>query len=105
MNPATILIANDDRLVLLTLDKGVRDAGCTVIEAESGEQAIEICAAISPDLTIQDIRILGLSGLEVGQWLKKHTHTPFIYLSTFNDQDCTAGHPQRRSPLPGQTSP
>lgn len=86
MNSATILIADDDRLVLLTLAKGIRDAGYTVIEAENGAQVIEACAAISPDLAILDVHMPGLSGVEVGQWLKRHTRTPFVYLSAFNDQ-------------------
>lgn len=86
MNPATILVVDDDRLILLTLAQGLRDAGYSVFEAESGEQAIETCAAISPDLAILDIHMSGLSGLEVGQWLNEHTNTPFIFLSAYNDQ-------------------
>ncbi|GAO37376.1 chemotaxis protein CheY [Sulfuricella sp. T08] len=86
MNPATILVVDDDRLILFTLAKGLRDAGYTVIEADSGEQAIEMCADISPDLAVLDIHMPGLSGLEVGQWLKEHTCTPFIFLSAYNDQ-------------------
>lgn len=86
MNPATILVVDDDRLILFTLAKGLLDAGYTVIEAESGEQAIEICEAISPDLAILDIHMPNLSGLEIAQWLKEHTYTPFIFLSAYNDQ-------------------
>lgn len=86
MNPATILVVDDDRLILFTLAKGLRDAGYTVIEADSGELAIEMCTDISPDLAVLDIHMPGLSGLEVGQWLKKHTCTPFIFLSAYNDQ-------------------
>lgn len=86
MNPATILVVNDDRLILLTLVQGLRDAGYNVFETESGEQAIETCAVISPDLAILDIHMSGLSGLEVGQWLNEHTNTPFIFLSDYNDQ-------------------
>lgn len=86
MNPATILVVDDDRLILFTLAKGLRDAGYTVIEADSGELAIEMFTDISPDLAVLDIHMPGLSGLEVGQWLKVHTCTPFIFLSAYNDQ-------------------
>lgn len=86
MNQRSILVVDDDRLILFTLAKGLRDAGYTVIEADSGEQAIEMCTDISPDLAVLDIHMPGLSGLEVGQWLNEHTHTPFIFLSAYNDQ-------------------
>ena len=86
MNPSTILVVDDDRLILFTLAKGLRDAGYTVIEADSGELAIEMCTDISPDLAVLDIHMPGLSGLEIGQWLKEQTCTPFIFLSAYNDQ-------------------
>jgi two-component system, response regulator PdtaR len=83
----TIMVVDDDRLILFSLAKGLRAAGYVVIEADSGEQALEMCADISPDLAILDMRMPGLSGLEVAQWLKENTSTGFMFLSAYDEQE------------------
>jgi two-component system, response regulator PdtaR len=83
----TILIADDDRLILFSLAKGLRAAGYIVIEADSGEHAINTCRDITPDLAILDMRMKGLSGLDVAKWLSENTATPFIFLSAYDDQE------------------
>ena len=87
MEPISILVVDDDRLILFTLAQGLRDAGFTVIEASSGEQAIELCGDFAPDLAILDMRMPGLSGLDVARWLKENTDTPFIFLSAYDDHE------------------
>lgn len=87
MHTETILIADDDRLILFSLAKGLRAAGYTVIEADSGERAIDAFGDITPDLAILDMRMKGLSGLDVARWLHEHTATPFIFLSAYDDAE------------------
>lgn len=87
MHTETILVAEDDRLILFSLARGLRGAGYTVIEADSGERAIELCSDITPDLALLDMRMKGLSGLDVAKWLVQHTATPFIFLSAYDDHD------------------
>ena len=38
-------------------------------EAEEGEQAIELIAALKPDLVLLDIQMPGCSGLDIAEWL------------------------------------
>lgn len=83
----TILIADDDRLILYTIAKGLREQGYTVIETNSGERAIEITADINPDLAILDMRMSGISGLDVARWLKANTATPYIFLTAYDDKE------------------
>ncbi|MDO8891575.1 MAG: response regulator [Sulfurimicrobium sp.] len=87
MEPISILVVDDDRLILFTLAKGLRDAGFTVIEAGSGEQALEMCADFVPDLAILDMRMPGLSGLDVARWLRENNGAPFIFLSAYDDHE------------------
>lgn len=87
MNQTTIMVVDDDRLILFSLANGLRAAGYTVIEADSGEQALELCADITPELAILDMRMPGLSGLDVARWLRENTSTGFIFLSAYDDQE------------------
>lgn len=91
MHTETILIADDDRLILFSLAKGLRTAGYTVIEADSGERAIETCQDVTPDLAILDMRMKGLSGLDVAKWLHDNMPIPFIFLSAYDDQETVQG--------------
>ncbi len=82
-----ILLADDDRLVLATLGRGLRNAGYDVLEAASGEEALELCAQQVPDLAILDIRMPGLSGIETARELCERYGIPFIILSAYGESD------------------
>lgn len=91
MPTETLMIVDDDRVILFALADGLRAAGYTVIEANSGERAIEMCGDITPDLAILDMRMRGLSGLDVAKWLKENTQTPFVFLSAYDDRETVEG--------------
>ncbi len=80
-----ILIVDDDRLILATLSKGLRDLGYEVREASSGTVALHLCEELSPDLVMLDARMPGLSGMDVAAKLFPK-HIPFIFLSAYGDQ-------------------
>ncbi len=83
-NPS-LLVVDDDALVLATLAAGFRDEGYIVHEASSGEEAIAIANEYDIDLAILDIRMPGLSGIETASILYKTNAIPFLFLSAFND--------------------
>lgn len=87
MHNEIILIADDDRLILFSMAKSLRAVGYTVVEANSGEHAIDICRDITPDLAILDMRMKDVSGVDVGKWLNENTQTPFIFLSAYGDSE------------------
>ncbi len=82
-----ILIADDDRVVLLTLGEGLREAGFEVIEARDGLQALELCKSEAPELALLDIRMPGLDGLELARRLRDETRVPFVFFSAYGDDD------------------
>jgi DNA-binding NtrC family response regulator len=61
----TILIAEDEDLMRGILADLLTDAGYHVVTAASGEQALELFAAESPALTISDITMGKLDGIEL----------------------------------------
>ncbi len=82
-----ILIADDDRVVLLTLSEGLREAGFEVIEARDGLQALTLCQEQEPDLALLDIRMPALNGLDLARRLRDETSVPFLFLSAYGDED------------------
>jgi DNA-binding response OmpR family regulator len=83
----TVLVVDDDRLVLATTCSGLRHAGMNVLEADNGDDAILLAREHHPDLALLDIRMNGKDGLSVAAYLREHTGTPFMFLSAFADQE------------------
>ena len=85
MGKARILIADDDRLVRVTVATGLRQAGYEVIEAADGEDAVRLARCEKPALAVLDLRMPRLSGLEAAARLRSETDVPFIVLSAYDD--------------------
>ncbi len=81
-----ILLVDDDRLVLAALSEGLRAAGYRVTAAAGGEDALAIAGRGAPDLALIDVRMPGMSGIELGARLRE-AGVPFLYLSAYGDDD------------------
>ncbi len=81
----TILVVDDDRLVLATLVHGLTQAGYVVIDADNGNDAILLAREHRPDLALLDIRMEGMSGFDVAETLRDKYRIPFMFLSAFSD--------------------
>lgn len=87
MTATRILVADDDRLVRVTVSTGLRQAGYEVIEAGDGAQAVALAESEHPALAVLDLRMPRLSGLEVAARLRGGSAVPFIFLSAYDDAD------------------
>jgi two-component system, response regulator PdtaR len=85
-----ILVVDDDRLVLATVMHGLTNAGYEVIDADNGDDAILLAREHKPDLALLDIRMDGISGFDVAEYLREVGHTPFVFLSAFSDEATVA---------------
>lgn len=85
-----ILVVDDDRLVLATLTHGLAQAGYAVIDADNGDDAILLAREHRPGLALLDIRMEGMSGFEVAEYLRDHLQIPFMFLSAFADEETQA---------------
>ncbi len=83
----SILVVDDDRLVLATLTHGLTQAGYAVIDADNGDDAILLARQHRPDLALLDIRMEGKSGFDVAAYLRQYCQIPFMFLSAFSDDD------------------
>lgn len=77
----TVLVCDDDRLVLMSITAALRQAGYSVLEADSGDDAILLARQHKPDLAILDIRMDGKSGFDVAAYFRDYLSQPFVFLT------------------------
>jgi response regulator NasT len=82
-----VLVVDDDRLVLVTLAKGLRQWGYDVAEASSGETGLKLALETNPDVILLDVNMPRMSGLEVAKSLRAQTMIPFLFLTAYGDAD------------------
>ena len=80
-----ILVVDDDRLVLAALAEGLRTAGYRVTSVASGADALGVTD--TPDLALLDVRMPGMSGIQLGRKLREQGGVPFLFLSAYGDQE------------------
>lgn len=84
----TILLVDDDRLILSTLTLGLVSAGYQVDTAESVDEAeLWLESHERPDMVLVDVRMPGRYGLELIDKLNTMNNIPFILLTAFNQDD------------------
>jgi CheY-like chemotaxis protein len=79
-----ILVVDDDKDMLLMLEKRLTSEGYSVITATNGTSAIALAKSQHPDIIILDIVMPGMDGGEVAAKLKEHPLTrsiPVIFLT------------------------
>ncbi|MCH6568266.1 MAG: response regulator, partial [Nitrospinae bacterium] len=64
MSKGSILIVDDERSILDSLEGILADEGYRVLKAENGTQAMEIIKVANPDLILLDIWMPGMDGIE-----------------------------------------
>src|SRR3954465_11348059 len=84
--PARILVVDDEDTIRLVLAKYLRTRGFEVSTAESGDAALEALTSIRFDLMLCDVRMPGLSGIEiVPAALESNPELGIVMLSAVND--------------------
>ncbi|MFA6037059.1 MAG: SpoIIE family protein phosphatase [Legionellales bacterium] len=79
---ATILSIDDEPLVRESLVAFLEDSGYQMLEAENGEQGLQIIHERKPDLVICDLHMPVMGGLDVLEQLRKESlDIPFIVVS------------------------
>lgn len=81
----SVMLVDDDRVVLSLLAEGLRDLGYLVGTAQSAEDAIRLAGEKPYDLAVLDMRMPGQSGLALSQELVRIGGPPFVFLSAYGD--------------------
>lgn len=77
-----ILIVDDERIVRESLFHWFEDEGYEVKIAESGETAIEVLKKEKFDIALVDLKMPGISGLDVLKYIKKTDQEAIVIIAT-----------------------
>lgn len=85
----TILVAEDEMMMLKTIEFRLKKDGYTVISSMDGREALEKLNESSPDLVITDIMMPFFSGLEVVSAVREKPgkKIPVIVLSSLGQEN------------------
>jgi DNA-binding NarL/FixJ family response regulator len=89
-SPIRILVVEDHSIVresLVTM-LNLQDDMKVVAEASTGEEAVKIFSMHKPDVTLMDLRMAGMSGVEaINEIRKESPESRFIVLTTYEGDD------------------
>jgi two-component system KDP operon response regulator KdpE len=86
MNDATILVVDDEPQLRRVMRTTLTDLGYTVIDAKTGEDALEMLRHDQPDLVLLDLNMPGIGGLETCRAIRETSEVPIIILSVRNTE-------------------
>jgi two-component system, OmpR family, response regulator ResD len=75
-----VLIVDDDPTVSEVVSRYLRNAGFDVDTAGDGPSALDLAAAVAPDLVVLDLLLPGNDGLEVCRRLRERSSIPVVML-------------------------
>lgn len=89
MTSRTVLLVDDSRVARM-MTRSVVEKSCpgwTILEAATGEEAMERVAASVPDFILMDVNMPGMGGLETARLLCEKFPAVALSLLTANIQD------------------
>jgi two-component system KDP operon response regulator KdpE len=86
MNDATVLVVDDEPQLRRVMRTTLTDLGYTVIDAKTGEEALQKLRENQPDLILLDLNMPGIGGLETCRAIRETSEVPIIILSVRNTE-------------------
>jgi two-component system KDP operon response regulator KdpE len=86
MSTSTILIVDDEPQIRRVMRTTLSSNGYTVIEARSGEEALEAMRKERPELVLLDVNMPGIGGLEVCREIRDQSDVAIIMLTVRNSE-------------------
>jgi len=80
-----VLIVDDDRDVLESMNVAFRAEGAETMTVDDGNKAVEACKDYKPDLVILDVMLPGRSGFLALEKIKGREDSPLVIMVTANE--------------------
>ena len=78
MPPATVLVVDDDPVILKLLEVNFEMEGFQVVRAADGAEGLERAREVLPDIVVLDVMMPRMTGSEVAKALREDGHTAHI---------------------------
>ena len=88
----TVLIIEDEKLIIVSTQMVLEAAGFRVESATNGEDGITQARALTPDLILLDVMMPGIDGWETLTRLKHDSGTSGVPVVNFTARDHSRGH-------------
>jgi two-component system KDP operon response regulator KdpE len=86
MSTSTILVVDDEPQIRRVLRTTLSSNGYAVLEAKSGEEALEILRKERPELVLLDLNMPGMGGLEACREIRDQSDVAIIMLTVRNTE-------------------
>ena len=88
MHDTPILLIDDEESVLEGIGEFLEDEGYRVFKASDGSTGLEVFRSVKPDLVMTDLRMPGMSGIELISEIRKlKESTPIIVFTGYGSLD------------------
>ena len=95
-----VLVAEDETLIRLDIRSVLEQRGWEICgEARDGREAVRLASDLRPDVTLMDVRMPGLDGLEATRLIQRQRKTPVVVMTAYDRPSLVV-----RSILAGATS-
>jgi two-component system KDP operon response regulator KdpE len=84
MIAATILVVDDEPQIRRVLRSTLTSQGYVIIDAKTGEEALESVRKNKPDLVLLDVNMPGMGGIEACREIRRSSDAPIIMLTVRN---------------------
>lgn len=86
MTDKTILVVDDDSHIREVIRFALEKAGMQVVNAENGQQAVDVFPQTDCDLIVLDINMPEMDGLACCREIRKTSDVPILFLSSRDDE-------------------
>jgi len=84
---ATILIVEDDKYIMSLISMLLKDEGYKTFFAVTGKEAIALFYANNPDITLLDLGLPDIDGIEVIRKIRERSNAPIIVVSAREEEN------------------
>jgi response regulator NasT len=83
-----VVIAEDEAIIRLDLKETLEEEGYDVVgETARGDQALDLVRELKPDLAILDIKMPGMTGIDVAQAINRERLCAILILTAFSQRE------------------
>ncbi len=83
-HPCSVLLVDDEQTILASLRDSLRDAAVEVVTASTGDEALHLLRNRAFDVVVSDVRMPGLSGMELLAKIRNEgMETPVILMTAY----------------------